>query len=213
MLTQTFWLESTGRVRIALRRYATRVNSGWTCADGWHQAVAWTGEEVDEARNERGMWTEPIPTPPHEDPQWPVECEKGCGYRFTPEDRWQLWNEVLWRRTDSGELRVLHTSMNPPDVLPAEAGASWDAGWMGDGFRGPDGICLTVRCPRPDGSPGSPHDWPVDGPSRTGGRWTRTGDPRQCQVTAAPSIAIGDPGQPGYYHGFLQNGTLTEHMG
>jgi hypothetical protein len=78
---------------------------------------------------------------------------------------------------------------------------------------GLDGICLTVRYPRPDGSAGRPWDWPVDGPSRSGGRWARNGDPRACAVTASPSIAIGDPGKPGYYHGFLQNGVLTDHLG
>ncbi len=213
MPIRTFWLEPTGRVRVGLRRYANRAGSGWTCADGWHQALVWTGEEVDEVRGERGYRTQPIPTPPHDDPRWPAECDKGCGYRFTDTDRWQVWDEPLWRRADTGELRVLHTGLNPPDVAAAEPGASWDATWMGEGWRGPDGICLTVRCPRPDGSDGSPWDWPVDGPSRGGGRWTRSGDPRACTVTVSPSIAIGDPGGPGFYHGFLTGGSLSDHLG
>jgi hypothetical protein len=214
MPIRTFWLEPTGRVRIALRRYANRPpGTSWTCADGWHEAVVWTGEEVCEVRNERGYRTQPIPTPPRDDPRWPVGCGKDCGYRFTDTDLWQVWDEPLWRRADTGELRILHTGMTPPDIAAAEPGASWDAAWMGDSWRGPDGIHLTVRCPRPDGSEGSPHDWPVDGPSNSGGRWTRSGDPQACNVTASPSIAIGDPNKPGYYHGFLQNGTLTDHLG
>jgi hypothetical protein len=211
---KTFWLEPTGRVRIALRRYAHRGgHDGWTCADGWHEAVAWTGEEVDEVRNERGHWVQPVPKPPRDDPRWPVECDKGCGYRFAGEDRWQVWDGALWRRTDTGELRVLHTGMAPPDVPAAEPGACWDATWMGDGFAGPDGIHLMVRCPRPDGSDGNPHDWPADGPASSGGRWTRSGHPPDCDVTVAPSIAIGDPTGPGFYHGWLRDGYLTDHIG
>jgi hypothetical protein len=206
---QTFWLEPTGRQRVALRRYvADHPTGAYTCVGGWHQAVRWTGEEIDEVFNEHG-YTDPPPAPAHDDPRWPTECDQGCGYRFTEQDHWQPWGESLYRRTDTGELRVLHSTMCPPDVPTAEPGASWDARWMGDIYRGSDGICLTVRCPRPDGSPGIPHDWPVDGPSSSGGRWTRTGDPRAAQVTAGPSIAIGDPDQPGHYHGHLRAGVLT----
>lgn len=186
MTWQTFWLEPVGRQRVALRRYRSSDRSGsgpwpWSCETGWHQAIAWTGEEIDEVRNEHGH-TDPPPEPPRDDPRWPTECAKGCGYHFTDEDTWQPWGESLWRRTDTDELRVLHTSMCPPDVPTAEPGASWDAHWMGDVWRGPDGIHLTVRCPRPDGSPGIPRDWPVDAPSSTGGHWTRTGDPRASNV-------------------------------
>lgn len=215
MTWQTFWLDPIGRERVALRRYSERpyvAGAGWTCAEGWHQAIAWTGEEIDEVLSERGTRRSPA-TPPHDDPRWPTDCARGCGYRFTDDDNWQAWGGELFRRADTGELRVLHTTMTPPDVPTAEPGASWDASWMGDAWRGPDGICLTVRCPRPDGTEGTPHDWPVDGPSSTGGRWTRSGDPRAASVTASPSIAIGDPAKPGYYHGFLQNGVLTDHIG
>jgi hypothetical protein len=114
MPIQTFWLEQTGRVRIALRRYASRSSSGWTCADGWHQAVAWTGEEVDEVRGERGHRTQPIPTPPHDDPRWPTECEKGCGYRSSTAPNGSVTCVLgpLWLPTDAtADLRVLHTSV------------------------------------------------------------------------------------------------------
>jgi hypothetical protein len=84
---------------------------------------------------------------------------------------------------------------------------------MGEPNRGPDGVSLTVRCPSPDGRPTAANDWPVDHPSSSGGRWTRTGDPKACTVTAHPSIAIGLPGTPSYYHGFLQDGVLTDHIG
>lgn len=214
MTWRTFWLDPVGRQRVALRRYTTMGggNWPWTCEKGWHQAHIWTGEEIDEICDERG-YTQPPPEPAHDDPRWPVECGKGCGYRFVDEDRWQAWGAELFRRIDTGELRVLHSTMVPPDVPSAEPGACWDAHWMGDIWRGPDGVHLAVRCPRPDGTPGTPHDWPVDAPASGGGRWTRTGDPRACNVTANPSIAIGDPAQPGFYHGWLRDGALTDHIG
>src|SRR2546430_16962592 len=140
-------------------------------------------------------------------------CDKGCGYRFTEADRWQVWGESLYRRADTGQLRVLHGTMCPPDVPTAEPGASWDAQWMGNHYRGPDGICLMVRCPAPGREASMGNDWLVDGPSSSGGRVARTGDPRACNVTANPSIAIGFAGQPGFYHGFLTSGVLTDHIG
>jgi hypothetical protein len=212
MGTPTFWLEPIDRVRLGLRRYARRSGSAaWTCADGWHNALVWTGTEIDAEYDERG-YLKPIAESPHDDPLWPAECDRGCGYRFTPDDNWQAWSEQLYRRVDTGELRVLHI-YHPPDVPTAEPGAMWNAWWLESFGRGPDGICLMVRCPRPDGSPGTARDWSVDGPSSSGGHWTRTGDPRQANVTVSPSIAIGDPGEPGHYHGFLQSGVLTDHVG
>jgi hypothetical protein len=216
---RTFWLEPTGRVRRGLRRYARRVEevrrgpgSATGCEGGWHDAFAWTGEEVDDARQTdahvdnyvRNTW----PGPARSGPCWPVECDRGCGYQFTEDDHWQTWTEPLYRRTDTGELRVLHWRYAPPDAPTAEAGATWNAIWLPR--KGPDGVSLMVRCPRPDGSPGL--DWPVDEPSTiSGGLWTRTGDPRQADVTVAPSISIGTPGAAGYYHGHLVAGVLSDH--
>ena len=121
MTWQTFWLEPTGRQRVALRRYTRVVGAPWpwTCETGWHQAIVWTDEEIDEVVDERGLTSSP-PEPDHDDPRWPAECGKGCGYRFADSDPWQAWGGELFRRTDTGELRVLHTSMCPPDV-PAAA--------------------------------------------------------------------------------------------
>ncbi len=212
MSWQTFWLEPVGRDRRGLRRYTSRYQGGaFTCAGGWHEALAWTGEEVDTAWNERGYhdlsWR---PAPPHDDPRWPTECANGCGYRFVEGDAWQTWSERLYRRADTGQLRVLHWRHAPPDAPTAEAGATFDAHWLTR--KGPDGIALMVRCPRPDGTPGMDHDWPVDEPSSTGGFWTRSGDPRQANVSVTPSIAIGTPGTAGYYHGHLSNGVLADHL-
>ena len=213
MTWQTFWMEPTGRERRALRRYTRRPEGGaWTCAEGWHDALVWTGEEVDTVLNEHGYHDLSWPMPPPDDPRWPVQCA-ACGYLFFNEgsDEWQTWAERLYRRTDTGDLRVLHWKYAPPDAPTAEPGAMFDAHWLPR--VGPDGIRLMVRCPRGDGTPGMCQDWPVDEPSSSGGFWTRTGDPRQANVTASPSIAIGAAGAPGYYHGHLQGGVLTEHIG
>lgn len=218
MSWKTFWMEPTGKVRYGLRRYTKRfADDDWTCAGGWHTAIVWTDDVVDHVVDKYGFSEQPLETPPPDDPRWPTECGEGCGYRFAEHDRYQLFFEDLYRRTDTGELRVQHPSLNPPDVPSAEPGATWDAWWMRsagpDGEPGEDGIMLMVRCPRMDGSVGAGNDWCVDAPAGGGGRWTRTGDPREANVTASPSIAIGPPGSPEFYHGFLQDGVLTDHIG
>jgi hypothetical protein len=129
---------------------------------------------------------------------------------FGPADERQVWLEAVYVVPATGELQVLHHTLHPPDIAPAGVGASWDAAWMPDQWRGEDGISLVVRCPRGDGAgPGS--DWSVDMPSTaSGGRWRRRGDPRAAEVTAEPSIRIGRPGDPGSYHGWLRGGGLSD---
>jgi hypothetical protein len=181
--------------------------------------MVWTGETPArfQASERLGRFLA-VPEPvARADGRWPVECGQGCGYRFTDDDPRQPWQELLYLRPSTGDRYTIHPpgrdSFPPPGVLVAGAGASYDAWWYPDAWRGADGISLIVRCPRPDGSPGPAWDWCVDMPSSTGGRWTRSGDPRAANVTASPSIAIGDPGEPGHYHGFLQSGVLTDHLG
>jgi len=206
----TFWMEPTERAAFGLRRYVRRTGPApdgqplMSCAGGFHSAFAWVDEGSREITNRRDV--------PHDDPRWPAHCDEGCGYAFTPDDYYQQWSETLWRRADTGEMRVLHWKYTPPGVPTAEPGAMWDATWMPDEYRGPDGIALLVRCPRGDGQI-STNDWTVDGAATGGGRWTRTGDPRTGAVTAEPSISIGNPGSPGHYHGWLRNGELTDHIG
>lgn len=89
----------------------------------------------------------------------------------------------------------------------------WNAWWMPENWRGPDGIALMVRLP-------NGHDWHVDGEASNCTRkgephacWVRHGDPRTATVhvdkdgdtcaAGAGSILAGD------YHGFLQHGVLT----
>lgn len=214
MTWQTFWMEPTGLCRLALRRYShARVDP--TTHDGfaYHNAKLWLPDIVEEERDERGYRslgaTEEKHKPSNDDSRWPDKCSR-CEYHFLDEDRHQLWSSDLWKRTDNGEFRVKDFE-HPDDIPMAEVGASWDSFWLKDvlGGRNPDGIVFTVRCP-PEKI--AWNDWIVDHEASTGGYWTRTGDPRQCNVTASPSIAIGTPGTPGYYHGFLQNGILTDPL-
>jgi hypothetical protein len=208
--TPTFWLEATDRCRFGLRRYSSssREAAGWawTCESGWHEAKVITSEgqafwHLDGDSGYRSLTAGP--ETPHDAPGWPAFCDKGCGYEFTEDDHWQDIQDQLYR-TPSGQEMTLREA--PP-------GASWDAWWMPDNWRGPDGIALMVKCP--NGS-----DWHVDGQAsnctRKGEKhacWVRHGDPRQANVTVdkngdtcaagAGSILAGD------YHGFLQGGILT----
>lgn len=197
-----FWIEPTDRVLRRLRRYVDH-SGGRACAEGWHQAsvpIASLGNiPVRRTLPEVGHW-DPREVSgdswPHSDPRWPVECAKGCGYRFLESDHWQLFVERAYRRSDGqGSDMVLH--LHDDDGTPP--GAMWDAWWMP--WKGPDALSLTVQLP--DGTP-----WCVDGPATGGGHWTRTGDPRSNPptVTASPSIAAG---KPETYHGYLRNGQLV----
>lgn len=128
--------------------------------------------------------------PGNEDPRWPVKCE-GCEYEFGPEDMWQVFPEVLYRREVTGEVMTLEE---------APAGAMWNGDWWP--MENPDGIVLFVRLP--DGV-----DWMVDGkagncacPADPLHRcWTRTG--QAPRVTARPSIKTSG------YHGYLTDGVLS----
>jgi hypothetical protein len=211
---QTFWLEPTEDVAVGLRRYTN--GDGFDCEHGHHHALVYTGREpaTYEARDDRKVRTNALEFEiDRADPAWPTTCAQGCGYQFTEDDRWQRWTELLYRRTDTGELRVLHQAAPAPDAPSAEPGASWDAWWMPDFWRGPDGIALMVRCP--DG-----HDWHVDSEARNCTRkgephqcWVRHGDPRQCRVTVDKAgdtcSAGGGSIDTGTWHGFLRDGVLA----
>lgn len=85
----------------------------------------------------------------------------------------------------------------------APVGAMWDLDYLHgchepNGLvydRNPDGMVLCVR------TPGG--DWLIDGPSDTGGSWSRTGE--VPNITVTPSIL-----QRGKYHGELLGGYLVE---
>ncbi len=219
--TQTYWMEPIGDVAVGLRRYATDrpAAAAFTCDAGWHDAIVFTGVEPAIWKDTGDRRTLGLrPAVEHADPRWPATCSR-CTYRFVDTDRWQEWQELLYRRVDTGEI-VTTRSRNPSDPpgapLSAPPGAMWNAWWLPDtpAWRGPDGMSLMVRLP--DG-----HDWLVDAEAsnctRPGDRthkcWIRHGDPRTEPVTvdkagetcAAGAGSIASAG----YHGFLQAGVLT----
>lgn len=214
MSVQTFWLERTDQVAVGLRRY-THGGGGYDCAHGHHHALVYTGLEDATYEDRDGRQTLGLrPDVAHDDPRWPHTCAQLCGYEFTDDDQWQDWQEQVYRRTDTGDLRVLHQASPSPDAPSAEPGACWDAWWM-PFSRGVDGICLMVRCP--DG-----HDWMVDSRASNCGSpddnvhhcWVRHGNPRECRVTvdkngATCSAGAGSIATPNW-HGFLRDGQLVE---
>lgn len=213
--TKTYWLEPTETVAVGLRRYCHTGGSGWTCGDGYHSALAFTGEAPAlyvERDGRRSLDVRPATV--RDDPAWPRSCR--CGYVFAEDDPWQDWQELIYRRTDTGEHVTLR-DRQPSDVggpAPAPPGATWDAWWMPDAWRGPDGIALMARCP-------NGHHWTVDGRAsnctlpddRVHKCWVRHGDPRDCRVSVDKNgvtcAAGGGSIQAGDYHGFLTNGVFT----
>lgn len=191
---QTFWSEPTGRTIRRLRRFVSSSDAKCPGPFGYHNASAELDivEGVDHASGD--LWT-------HDDPRWPASCE-GCDYRFADADHWQLSCRAEYRNV------VTRATFALGDAPP---GAMWDADWMGEPWRGPDGITLVVMLPNGG-------QWMVDAEAsnctRKGDRshkcWVRHGDPRTEPVTVdkngetcaagAGSIMSGD------YHGFLRNG-------
>lgn len=212
--TPTFWLEPTDRIAVGLRRYHSSGGDGFTCAAGYHSALAYTGEvDATFCDSDDGRTLASRPQTARDDPRWPQSC--ACGYRFTDDDHWQDWQDLIYRRTDSGLPVILRDwcAESVDDPPPAPPGAMWDAWWMPDNWRGPDGIALMVRLP-------NGHDWHVDSEASNCTRkgephacWVRHGDPRTAMVhvdkdgdtcaAGAGSILADD------YHGFLHHGVLT----
>lgn len=183
-----FMIEPTDRARQTLRRY-TSIRAGAVCpADpqGWGHDASIPIEQATYPRN--GLNGRGADDWPHDDPRWPTQC--ACGYVFQDEDTWQHTITRLYRPVGGGALFALRDQEIP-------IGAMWDAPWLlSVTHRGPDDRCLVVK------TPGG--DWVIDGPSRDGGGWTRTGVPPL--VTARPSILTPT------YHGWLTDGVLSDDL-
>lgn len=218
-MTQCVWLDQAGESIVTLRRYVSA--SEKACPERWGYHNASSGEiarvpTVLKADPERphgplDLTRGSVEEPPHDDPRWPPHCP--CGYPFADDDEWQVNTDRLYRRQDTGELVSLRD---------APAGAMWDAFWMPERMRGPDGRSIVVRLP-------NGRDWMPDSPARNCTRpgedhdcWCRHGEPPNLTVDKTPepgrstcqagagSIASGTAGEPGYWHGFLRGGLLVD---
>lgn len=175
MSIEVFIAEDSGLMRSWLRRFSSKSCPG---PMGYHNARTLFEEEASSKGSE----------PPHTDPGWPTKCSS-CDYDFETQDTWQLFTEILWGCRE----KLLPTSELPP-------GALFNAWWMGDNFKAPDGKCWALVLP-----PGGASDiWFIGGPASAGsggGRWTITGS--APKFTARPSILTPR------FHGFLTDGFLN----
>lgn len=240
--TKCFWLEPTGMVRISLRRFTHGLSTQdgvWEPESRQHRACPAQSEHTYESgeRHRQGCDASvdlgievpartqaepggyrvllPVPAkhrPAARDPRWPQVCD-ACGQPFKWGDIRQVNQAEVYTRGDSGE-QVAFRGYGDKSM----AGALYDMWWRHDyrvvdvqgverGYVGPDGIALAAICP-------NGLAWEVDGPASGGGGWTRTGDPRRPEtLSVTPSIVAGKPGAPETYHGWLQNGQFSGHVG
>jgi len=198
-----FLVRPTDRAFESLRRYG---RSGCPLNRGdYHNAEVIVGEvEFRSEYNGDGDSTSAVfKRFARDDERWPRQC--ACGYVFGQGDEWQANRSRICAGERAGQL--VRGTMNrlPPLSLPP--GAMWYVEPDSDMARfcrkrppGPDGKYLWVQLP-------GGCQWNIDGPSRSDGvegpGWTRTGTPPL--VTVTPSIHF-----PGTYHGFVQNGFVTE---
>lgn len=187
---ECFWLEPTAFGWSSLRRYEKHSYDPMpppSCPSNemkYHDTTVDLGQVDYPLSDLNGYGKDDVP---HDDPRWPKVCDV-CGYAFKDTDNWQHNVERLFKGAPDGKLYRLRDC--PP-------GGMYDASW-GPFDKGPDGVRLAVVLP-PEGG----YDyWLVDGPSKGGGRWTRTGT--IPKVTARPSIMTPR------YHGFLTDGFLVE---
>lgn len=200
MMIKVFFLEPTPMSRMSLRRFASGNCPLSVGAYSYHNAKVHIG--IGRAGDVCGD------IHPHDDSRWPKQC--GCGYTFKEEDNWQLFNDRLYKRTDTGEELVLNEA--PP-------GAVWNAWWLAENrtapsfYLGDDGRCLMARTPGGDwciDSRASNCTMPDDNTHKC---WVRHGKPEDATLhvdknghtcaAGAGSIVSGN------YHGFLHGGHFT----
>lgn len=190
MTLKTFFLTESSSHRVSLRRLGAE---GQVCPKtpyGCRASVVVFEGEVPDPHT-----TKVDPTPEH-----PTQCAE-CGQSLTG----NCYRDVqkLYEGCPDGKRYTLHDA--PP-------GAMWDAHWMSEFFKGPDGKCLVVKCP-------NGREWMIDGPAsnctmpedRVHRCWTRGGSPEAGTVDVGkhygPTCTAGGGSiQAGDYHGFLRYG-------
>lgn len=177
MSIPVFFLTSTDRVQVSLRRFAHSADKACranTCGhDASHVIYADAPADAWEVESPYDGWAGDGGVVSHDDPRWPTECA-ACGEPFQTDDEWQI--------------NVLRLLAGAPDGLlytrrDAPAGAMWDMTWLHGmpTYVGPDGVALAVK------TPGG--DWYVDSEASNCTRpgdlthkcWVRHGDPRDPQ--------------------------------
>lgn len=199
-----YFLEPAGTIRQSLRRYS-KGNTLDCCPNNpgqysYHNAMAHLAD-VPETRDAQGYILPADDRPADEDPRWPLTC--ACGYQFTPDDHWQVFQDPIYRRSDTGEMIPLRD---------APAGAMWYADWLLPRCSGPDGHVLIVK------TPGG--DWVVDDRASNCTKpedkehrcWVRHGVPPEITVDKNGNTCSAGAGsiQAGRYHGFLRGGYLVD---
>lgn len=190
-----FWTERTDRAVFYLRRFTFSKDTEKPCPEsGYYGHSAERRYGVRKLRLTAEGFIEFVkPGPYKRRKEWPKSCR--CGYRFKAKDEWQVRQEPIYRRPDTGE--EWEQRKLPP-------GAMFDGTWSPDDWKGDDGLAVHVVLPDAEGNPD--HPWNVDGPASSGGHWTRTGDPR----AVPPTIDVNPSILTSKYHGFLRHGVLTD---
>lgn len=185
----------TDRCRVWLRRYVGSDGERCPAMEGqysYHDARVQI-EDHPQLKTPEGYYASIEIGPFIGDPRWPTHC--ACGREFREDETWQVLSHALYTREDGQESWTIR------DMPP---GAMFDTFWLPKTWVGPDGRSLSVALPPDEGPDRMNHIWHVDGPSSSGGRWTRTGEPPVLTVT--PSILTHR------YHGFLTSGVLTDSL-
>lgn len=211
MPTPTFWVERTGKSRRWLR-----VTGGWTGDDDpqrhYHDAMVLL-DDVPTLFNPDGHIASLDADIADDDPRWPTTCAR-CGEPFGEDSDRDVFQMELYSRPDSHDAWINRAlGSNPVGADPIPPGGMFDAWWSPQ--KGPDGLSLTVVLP-------NGHAWHVDHRASNCGSpdddvhrcWVRHGDPRTEPVTVDKNghtcTAGGGSIQTDGYHGFLQNGQLTD---
>lgn len=216
-----FWLESTDRQQLYLRRYRSNKDpQSKECsgAHGYHDAMVAIEQSHEVMDPVKRHWVDDGKTAADykDDPRWPTHCgdvshpelvtaQPFCSYVFLPEDEWQLFGSHIYRRVDTGEEMTLRD---------APEGAMWDASWFHGvtNWCGEDGRSIICRVPKM-------HDWHIDGacsnctrPNEPHKCWVRHGEPPLLTVDKNGDTCAAGGGSilTSDWHGFLRNGELVE---
>lgn len=202
------------------RRLQYRIYEGEGCPIpenyGYHQSLIFARDEPfswDTDDRERQAFpetfTEATATPKS---AWATTCS--CGFQFTKEAYRQLFQDLLFRNTTTGEQ--LSKRDIPPNSLYFDPFLGIYYGGTGQLGPGPDGQYLIAICPNGRhwciDSRASNCTMPEDNNHKC---WVRHGDPRLGNVhvdkNGVTCQAGGGSIQAGDYHGFLHHGSFTDN--